>query len=304
MKFDFASRSRAGILLVALALVGGTGCITSAVMSQAQHRKVMLELEDRRQQRIKALEPLADAGNTDAQVFLAVNLMASYTPEKSYLPRALRLLSDAAEHQNATAQALLGDMIGAGQSKFGERTALPREMRDPARALFLLQQAATKVCQITLYSGEYNNVYFVLPALRVSELLMQAHQPTQARLWEARRTAHCTGVPSNEKLYGTEQKATPQQRIDSLAWHLLDARDQPRMRDLKEHMTPDDIASAERQAAELRTLVAASERQFPAPPFSQCRGSALANEDPVRLRLNCAAQAESRKPPPTRQEAR
>lgn len=304
MKFDFTSRSRAGILLVALALVGGTGCITSAVISQAEHRKATREVESRRQQHIKRLEPLAAAGNTDAQVLLAANLMTSYAPERNYVPRALRLLSDAAERQNPTAQALLGDMLGGGQPKFLERAALPRDMRDPVRALSLLQQAATRVCQVSLSSGEYSYSYFILPALRVSELLMQARQPAQARLWEARRTVHCTGIPSNQHLYGTEQKATPQQRIDSLAWHLLDGQDQPRMRDLKKYMTPDDVASAERQAAELRSLVLASEQQFPAPAFSQCYGTVLANDDPARLRLNCPARAAAPHPSTSREEAR
>ena len=66
-----SSLSRAGVLFLALAAIGSTGCITTAIVNNVQYRNALREQEAARQRRIAALEPLAAAGDALARVNLA-----------------------------------------------------------------------------------------------------------------------------------------------------------------------------------------------------------------------------------------
>jgi TPR repeat protein len=260
-----ASRTRAGMLVVALALVGGTGCITTAIVQNVQQKNAVRRAEEARQRSIADLAPGAERGDAVAQRELGEALLSAPDTRLNDLPRAISWLSRAAEQGDGRAQALLGDMLASGSTRFQVYTMLPAGLRDRKRGIALLQRAATQACRSKdpgTRMGYYGSIEL---ADQVSTYLEADRRIEESRLWRARSVMHC-GVPNavNLSSRAENERTAPQRQITWLA--LLMLTDSGTLIDAtRARMKPETIAAAEREAAELRGAVAQSEQQYPAP---------------------------------------
>jgi hypothetical protein len=262
-----ASRTRAGMLVIALALVGGTGCITTAIVQNVQQKKRIREVEEERQKNIARLTPLADAGDPAAATALVRELLAFRQPVPVDQVRVFALLSGAADKNYGPAQALLGEILVAGhfETVFPQVAVEPR-FQDRERGFQLLRRAAAQSCAYARGpGGQYYYYNSIRPAMRLSAQLARNGHGDEARVWYARSVMHC-GEPSAQGLYWriTPKNATPQQRTEALTLLLL-TQDAERIAKAEADMPGEEVASARRDAEQLRRQVAQSEQQYPAP---------------------------------------
>ncbi|MCS0582439.1 hypothetical protein NX784_12635 [Massilia pinisoli] len=245
---------RAGALLLALACVGSTGCITMTVVDNVQRRNAAREMEAARQRRIAALEPAAAAGDAKARVALADELLAGSGQDPAELRRALALLEQAAAQDDGLAMGRLGTILAEGRA--GTYFTLPQGLRDRERGIVLLQRAFAHGCDL---AGVGN------PAGRAGLALARAGRPEQARIWHARGILACGASSSAYLLWeATGAHIEPARRADALAILLL-ARDTETIAKARPSVSAEDFAAAERRAAELQRQIAASERDYPGP---------------------------------------
>jgi hypothetical protein len=246
---------RAGVLLLALACVGSTGCITASVVSNVQYRNSLREMEAARQRRIAALEPEAAAGDAKARFVLANELLVGPGQDQAALRRALALLEQAAAQDYGPAMGRLGSILAEGRA--GNYVTLPPDVRDRERGIVLLQRAFAHGCG----SGGGTD-----PASSASMALDAAGRPAQARIWHARSVLECPGwAPSYLLRQATAPHTDPARRTEWIALLLLQG-DTKSIAKAKETVTAEDLAAAERRAAELQRQIAESRRDYPGPP--------------------------------------
>jgi len=260
-----SSLSRASVLFLALAAIGSTGCITTAIVDNVQYRNAQRAQEAARQRRIAALEPLAAAGDAKARVKLADELLSGPDNKEADLRRALALLAQAAAQDDGRAQGQLGEILAEG--KIGNFGALPSDLRDRERGIVLLQRASTHGCRSET-SGTWRGLN---PALAASLGLTAAGRPDQARVWRARAILHCQdSTPAFLLWEATTPQTTPARRADSLAILLL-MGDAEAIAKARQTVGAEDFAAAERLASNLQREITASERDYPAPPRKEQR---------------------------------
>jgi hypothetical protein len=260
-----SSLSRAGVLFLAFAAIGSTGCITTAIVDKVSYRNALRQIEAERQRRIAALEPAAAAGDAKARVTLADELLSGPGDDQATLRRALALLAQAAAQDNGRAQGQLGEILAEG--KAGNFGALPPDLRDRERGIALLQRASTHGCRNEA-SGTLRGLD---PALAAGLGLDAAGRPDEARVWRARAIVHCKAMTPAFLLWeATTPQTPPARRTESLAILLL-TRDAQAIAKARGTVSADDFAAAERLAADLKRAIAASEREFPAPPDKEQR---------------------------------
>jgi hypothetical protein len=259
MMFLRSSLSRAGVLFLALAGIGSTGCITTAIVNNVQYQNRMREQEAAHQRRIAALEPAAAAGDAKARVALANELLDGPVRDKATLQRAVTLLTQAAGQDDPQAQSELGMMFAVAEVG---RYGLVPSLLDRKRGIAMLKRAATQGCG----AGPEATLKGLDPALKVARALDDAGQPEQARVWRARSVLDCrTSAPADLLWRATRGHAYPDRHAESLAILLL-TRDGETIAKARATVPAEDFAAAERLAAELQQQVAASRRDFPAPP--------------------------------------
>lgn len=252
--------TRAGVLVIALALVGGTGCLTMNAIDRVQVQNALRNQEAARRQRIATLTAQAQTGDPAAQTALAEALLSARGPGESDTPRALTALTQAAEQDYGPAQALLGDLLSSDGLHGGLTTPLPKPLQDRARGLTLLQRAATHAC---IFETVTNRIQ---PAVRVSQILRDEHRGAEALVWRARGMLYCDEpTPAALMVPITSTRATQAERIDALALLILAGAAQL-IANARAAMAPDDVVAAERLAVELRRQLTESEREYPAPP--------------------------------------
>jgi hypothetical protein len=255
------SRARGATLMLALALVGGTGCVVIDAANKNRYERQKRDAEAERQRRIAGLAPAAKAGDPAAGTALAYILVSTSDRKQADVPRALGLLEQASAQDYAPAQALLGEMLG-GMRSWGGYEPFGANPRDRARGIVLLQRAATKIC--VYQAGP--DMFRVVPALRVAEILARDGRADESRLWRARNILHCGGGDVNYLSWqATADRATLAARIDALALLALTGNAAAIDR-AKSTLSADTVAAADRLADDLRRQVAASERDYPAPP--------------------------------------
>jgi hypothetical protein len=258
-----SSLSRASVLFLALAAIGSTGCITTAIVNNVQYRNAQRAQEAARQRRIAALEPLAAAGDAKARVKLADELLSGPDNKEDDLRRALALLAQAAAQDDGRAQGQLGEILAEG--KVGNFGALPSDLRDRERGIVLLQRASTHGCR----SETSGTLRGLNPAWVASVGLDAVGRPEQARLWRARAILHCETSSPAYLLWGaTAPQTEPARRAESLAILLL-MRDAPAIAKAKGTVPAADFAAAERLSADLQREIVSSEREYPAPRKEQ-----------------------------------
>lgn len=261
------TRTRAGILVLALALVGGTGCITASIINDVQYKNRMRVAENAHKQRIAQLTPAAEAGDPVAATSLARALL--YGPGQVAIDQArvYALLSRAADGGHAPAQALLGErLVLRSLRRNGSIDTVPNQAaQDRERGLLLLRQAASAACTFITPPDEpwYDSVR---PANLLALELANDKRTDEARLWRARAALHC-GDPTASTLSWRAQakNLTPPDRAEALALLLLQNRDAERIAKATAALPGEEVAAARRDAEQLREQIAQSERQYPAP---------------------------------------
>ena len=263
MTFLSSSHARAGTIVLALALIGGIGCVSVDAASRARYQQRLRDHETVRQRSIAALEPAAAAGDPRARSALATVLLSAHDLTQNDVPRALALLEQAAAQDDGRAQALLGDILvgSSPQVRTGRQT--PPSRQDAERGIALLQRAATKACRYPRPGEIRSDIW---PALEAGNMLNAAGRADESLLWRARDILHC-GRMNIELLSWRAQAAvsSPADRIGALALLTLTG-DAAATAKVRATLPGADAAAAERLGADLRRRVADSERDYPAPP--------------------------------------
>ncbi|SDF58354.1 hypothetical protein SAMN05428966_11781 [Massilia sp. PDC64] len=260
MKPSSDSRVRGGVLILALALVGGTGCVVIDAANKNRYERQQRDAEAARQRRIA---DLAGAGDPAAQTLLAYALLTPSDPRQADAPRALALLEQAAAQDYGVAQAMLGDILaGSVEGFLRVPRGFPPDPRERARGITLLQREATKACFYRPGPGMYS----VAPAQRLGQLLGAAGRPGEGLLWRARHILYCGGASARYLAAEvTSTRAKPELRTQALALLTLTG-DAKAIAEARTTLPAEDAVAADRLADDLRRQVAASERDFPAPP--------------------------------------
>jgi hypothetical protein len=261
-----ASRTRAGMLVVALALVGGTGCITTAIVQNAQYNKRVREAEAARQDSIARLAPAAEAGDPVAQTKLARALLANPAPGQVDQQRVFARLNSAADQGYGPAQALLGEILvtNAIETADSGRMPLAPAYQDRERGFRLLMQAASQAC-IFQAASAYQGVRWIHPAWLLGSRLALAGRFEEAMVWRVRSDRHCGTFNAQDLAnQATSPHATPPERVRAFAGLLL-AGDSARIARVEPALSADELTAARSEAAELRRRLAQSEQQYPAP---------------------------------------
>jgi hypothetical protein len=260
----FASRTRAGMLVLALALVGGIGCAAVESATRAEHKYLAQQQNAARRQRIAELTSRAGSGDPAAMTQLAQDLL---TENATNVPRAIDLLNRSAASGYPRAQALLGDALVNGRFAWNTLAKVPPEMSDTERGFALLRQAATHACWYQIEDAAVLYTYNIQPSHELSdEMLIFKHGPVEeGALWRARSILYCRDDDNSDLAdLATSPQYTLEQRRLALAVLLLG----PTTRGVakaKAALTPVQLADAERDARELRRRVAEFEKTYPVP---------------------------------------
>jgi len=262
MTFLSSSHARAGTIVLALALIGGIGCVSVDAASRARYQQRLRDHETVRQRSIAALEPAAAAGDPRARSALATVLLSAHDLTQNDVPRALALLEQAAAQDDGRAQALLGDILvgSSPQVRTGRQT--PPSRQDAERGIALLQRAATKACTYPL-PGIFS--LHMEPALRAGRMLNDAGRTDESLLWRARSILHCGRADTALAWQAKSELASSVERIQALALLALTGN-VAATAEARATLPDADAAAAERLTADLRRRVADSERTYPAPP--------------------------------------
>jgi hypothetical protein len=273
------SRFRAGVLVVLLALVGGTGCITTAIVQSVRQKNQEREAERQHQQNLVRLPPLAEAGDPVASVALVRELLAYRASVPIDQGRILGLLSRAADKGYGPAQGRLGDILVKGRfSDYYPQVDLEPRYQNRERGIALLHQAAVQACTYnSAPDAGYGQSNWKYPAEDLASVFEREGRKDEAQLWQARSVMHCNR-PALGYFYqlAISKYSKPQQRIDALTSLLL-AGDAARVSQAEaariakaEAAAPaEEVDVARREAERLRSLVQQSEREYPAPAHQE-----------------------------------
>jgi TPR repeat protein len=259
MMFLRSSLTRSGVLFLALAGIGSTGCITTAVVNKVQYQNRLREQEAARQRRIAELEPAAAAGDARARMALANELLSSSDRDPRDLRRALALLEQAVAQDYGPAQGRLGEILVDG---YARTYSLPVDLRDRERGIVLLQRAFAHDCR----TASYGTSDGIDPAWKAGLALDAAGRHEQAVVWRARSILDChTSTPGFLFYEATSRQVDQARRTDALAILLL-TRDTNAIAKARAAVPADEFATAEHRAVDLQRQIADSQRDYPAPP--------------------------------------
>jgi len=254
-RFLAGERSRTGILIVAASLVGGTGCVTTAVVSHVQEQQRLHDWEARQELENTDMRAAARLGDPNAMTRLGWYQVNGTRHGIPIDPKAgMALLEQAAARPFAPAQYRLGNLLVQGEGG----------VLDPARGLELIKRAATGACTVGFSKQEI----FGYPAWRVASLLRDggshvARDDAQAELWLARSVMHCHYPEAYGLVVPAGALSAEQRAVKQLAFAQLAGRTtlpgQPAA-------SPEQVQEAAREARRLRQRVRDSETQYPAPP--------------------------------------
>lgn len=253
-------------MILSLALIGGSGCITASIVSQARADAYRREREKTEQAdsvaKLATYRAAAANGDPAASVQLAQALIRPVAGVEKYdTAQALQLLEQASQKGYGQADYVLGWIYLNGST-------VPRQ---PERGVTLLKQAASRACTYyrdTTRSGPAINV-----ASEISRLYLQSRigpqDKVQADLWRARSAVHCPRSYPAPQRYATQATPATPAIPDALMWARFDPnadKAMPQIAELLKVLAPPDIAAAEEKERQLRRAVIESERQYPAPP--------------------------------------
>jgi hypothetical protein len=254
-RFLANERTRAGLLIVAAALIGGTGCVTAMVVGNAEQEMQYNQQRQKREEKLQlenaAMRAGAERGDVEAMTWLGWYQVIGNRFGVPADASGVTLLEQAAARQYAPAQFLLGLLMVEG------RNGVPRK---PARGLELLKLAATKICTVDTWPDGRPYYY---PAGTLGHLYHKGNaaipvDDSEAELWMARNAAYCRDF-RNSAFFPAAGLSEEQRRARLQAWWLLSGRKE----------TPANTTASpetERELQRLRRLVRDSEAKYPAPP--------------------------------------
>jgi hypothetical protein len=262
-RFLASERARAGSLIVAAALIGGTGCVTAMVLNSAAQVAQSSQQRQQREERLRSENDVIRKDAAQGQVEAMTRLgWFQVSGDRFGVPgdtRGVALLEEAAARQYVPAQYLLGRVLIEGP--FG---ITPQ----PERGLKLLTLAATKTCTVDAGSDSRVNDH---PARTLADIYLKGSagipaDAAMAEFWMARNAAYC-----HDFSYGPFSTAVSaglsdyERRAKIQAWwelaHGKQASGGPTF-------TPEQMQMTARELERLRQRVRESEAEYPAPPQS------------------------------------
>jgi len=257
MHFLSGERSRAGLLLMALSLIGGTGCITASIVNSVQQRNREEAMREKIRAENAAMLRDAPQGNLAAMTRLGWFKVSGRREGIAADPAGgLAMLEQAAAQGDAAAENALGAILATG------RPSVPAQ---PARGAELLKRSATHACTVVRPDGWSEQTAVTIARLYNAHRNDSPFDRGQAQLWYARAIIHCH-APIPYSLAPEAGADAAQRKVEALAWAMLAPGPVDRSR--LEGMSPEQVEAAEREALRLRQLVTASESTYPAPPAS------------------------------------
>lgn len=268
MRLLVHDRARAGLLIICLSLIGGTGCITASIINNAQNKAARQAYAEKRKKEIEDYKLAAEQGDLHATTRLGIEYIRGLPGIDLNIPQGVSLLEQAAAKQYGPAEYALGSLLVMGRSDYQWVSSASGQLSlQPLRGIALLKQSATRACAYSLLSANQNNRF---PAYEISELYRSgriiAEDKEQADLWLSRSILHCRHPNAYviQNKFFTPKAATPQAQIDTMAWLLMMPSSDVKAK-LQAVMSPADMQTAERQMTRLRQAVIESEKQYPAP---------------------------------------
>jgi TPR repeat protein len=270
---------RAGVLVLALALIGGAGCASIDAAMTAHDRRKEAAAEKARLRRVDRLERALAAGDTAVMFDLAYAYVGARNIEDMNLPRTVRLLEGAAGQGNARAQTLLGEMLLSTDTRLRTAARFRSVAEERDRAMTLLKKAASQACVVEVNSERRGPFYMwlyldnLLKKVEVGQRIVlhlneQKGQEADTTLWHARDIVYCNRYDAFLLTRAFHSPRATDNRSAALGLILLTG-DRDRIDSAKSKMTPQEIAAGEREAIELRRRVAASEAEYPAPKYKE-----------------------------------
>lgn len=266
--------TRIGALIVCLSLIGGTGCITSAIIENARQKEAMQKYADQQKKTVDGYKVNAAKGDLFAITRLGLEYISGSQALPQDIPAGIQLLEQAVEKQYALAEYSLGWLLLAGRDSYHWKTLTTDQLpRQTDRGILLLKLSATRACAVSeTNDGRSGNT----PAFDISKVYREgrlvAKDLDQANLWLARSVIHCRypNIYVIKSTFPTSKSAPLQAQIDLMSWILLIPADSANAKkmaiDSQPVLAPEDLAKAQTQAAHLRQIVLDSEKQYPAPP--------------------------------------
>jgi len=258
--------SRAAILLVCLALIGGTGCITTAVVNSIEQQAAQNRLRELRKKEIEADLDGAAKGDLMAMTRAGLDYLRGYpyyldpgaAPILARdLKKGLGLLEQASAQNFGPAQYVLGEVLindGVLAMKLTER--IPP---DPTRGLELIKQASTRICEMSRMTDYH---FMDNPSSAVSAIYRNGRQQIatdvdQADNWAVRAILTCH----------VHTRFFTGDRVKNLSFYMLQ-NDKPMLDSQVANMPPDQVEKARAKLPQLRAAATALEQIYPAPPES------------------------------------
>ena len=257
MKANGSSPLRAGVLFLALAGIGSTGCMTIAILDSIDHKTSSWQAESAWRQRVAELKRKAVTGDPKARMELVDELASGYNDSewgKRELKDALAMLTELAEQDDGPAQRKLGEYLVDVRVP-GFRT-MRHELRDHARGVYWLQRSVTHGCDVKLSALSD-------PASAVADVMAASGRREEALAWRARYFVECG--PHSGYYILSEVIRRPSDRrytVDQLTLLLL-TEDADAIAKAKRQVSADDFAAAEQLAESVRPRLAAIQREFP-----------------------------------------
>lgn len=250
-RFLFNKRSRAGMLVVAAALVGGTGCFMERMLHERSHR----EARARAEAELAGLRAGAARGEPKAMTELGWGQVSGGVLGIPFdRAEGLAWLEKAAARDHYPARYALAKGLVTGPGA----TAAER-----ARGLELFKLAASRSCALSIWK--------MPPALEVGMLLRDGgmegipRDPAEAELWIARSIVHCNHPNDWFSSLVAETVTEPARTQQLLAWANL-ANYPGTPPGLYREPTAQQLQAAAQDAERLRRRVRESEQRYPAPP--------------------------------------
>ena len=263
------ARTRAGLLIIALSLIGGTGCITMAVVESAKQASAQRAAQEQHKATVESYRSAAAQGDVAGMTQLGLEYLAQTTAVGRDVARGMALLEQAVARQYGPAEYALGlILLNHARTSPGN----PPVPTDPTRGMALIKRAASRACEYRMVSSV---VDLSDPASTIQYLYRSntsAYRDlAQANLWFSRDIVHCQkgNAYSVRNVILPNTQVTAQDQTETLAWLQLLPAAALGKDDVAKGLTLADPAAAQRRAAQLRQAVADSERDYPAPSQKQ-----------------------------------
>lgn len=251
------------MVVVALALIGGTGCISTMIQNQRGAAAYRTSWDEK----VAALEAKSARGDMNARVGLALQLTSNYAGTSQF-PRGVALLKEAVQENNPWAEFILGRIMvrGAGIGGYAETS---KPFRDVERGWELLRRAASQSCRYSIGHRTESSTD-VFAGLFSDDRVMIKPAPEETALWRARGVLHC-GFPSPDAMYWrfTSESKNPAAQTEELALLMLLPPRSSELAKAQSLASADMLEAARLRSTALRRMVDESLARYSAPTLKE-----------------------------------